>query len=180
MKRGIIVLLVVAMLGSGCPSAAPRLTAAQIKDLVWLDDHGYTRDGFDRPKNTAVAVAVDIFPLPGVGHFYLGYIGDGLKLMLLSWLVYPFFMAPIDAFRKSSYINDVAYLDYAHSQGWFDHPEGQGSPPPRVEADRAPTVAVQAPSTSSPAPARAAFCSSCGERFATDDQAFCPKCGNKR
>src|SRR2546421_171468 len=107
MRRLIIVLLVIALLTPACTSPVPKRSNDEIKKLLWLEAHGYTRDGFDAPKNTAVATLVDIFPLPGIGHFYLGYIGDGLKLMIVgSILVYGFILAPIDAFRKSSYRND--------------------------------------------------------------------------
>jgi hypothetical protein len=176
-----------------------------MKELIWLENHGYTRDdpGFNRPTNTALAVSIDILPLPGIGHFYLGYVGDGLKFMLLSWLVYPFIVAPVDAYRKSSYRNDTAFLEYAHEKGWFNHPEGPNGKPlppddPRAN-DRLPTPdqqqPVQAtqpaqparttPSTSSQVDDRPSgttdprpgFCSNCGSKVEGN---FCKACGTKR
>jgi hypothetical protein len=169
-KRAIALVLVGSLLAPGCTSKTPRLSVTQIRELVWLEDHGYDRDGFDSPKSTVLAVCLDIFPLPGIGHFYLGEIGDGLKMMLLSWLVYPFILAPLDAAAKSSYRNDAAFLDYAHAQGWFDRPDRPTETPKPVDEQPA----------SQPRPdadPRGNFCGNCGARV---DGNFCKNCGTKR
>ncbi len=196
-SRALTAVLVVSLI-AGCVSKPPRLTVAEERDLIWLEAHGYTRDGFNPPKNTAFAVLIDILPLPGIGQFYLGYVGDGLKMMLLSWLFYPFIVAPIDAYRKSSYRNDEAYLEYAREKGWLVQPESRKPVAPTdPRANEQPSTADQAsqptqasqPSTSVNAPVadparssgttepRPGFCSQCGAKV---DGNFCTACGAKR
>ncbi|MEZ0230637.1 MAG: hypothetical protein ACAI25_18595 [Planctomycetota bacterium] len=136
---------------AGCVHS-PIRSAEMEGQLRWLDLHGYDDGAVDKPKTPAIALILDILPIPGVGHYYVGDIKDGLKTSLLFWLIVPWIKGPIDAYKEASYMNDVAYIEYAKDHGWFDKPEGpNGRPGPgAVTKDETPPPSAKQPASAPP------------------------------
>lgn len=200
-RRFLTVALLVALLFGvcGCPHAPVRSSEMQAK-LLWLEQHGYTDDEVDLPKSCWLALVLDILPIPGVGHYYVGDIGDGIKTTLLCWTVAHWIMGPIDAWKEASYKNDVMFIAHAERHGWFEHPEGPGGTGPatkrpefpssenaasgrrsRNEKDRPPPADDgRDRARDTPPPSRggeSAFCADCGRKFEGN---FCGACGARR
>lgn len=183
---GTAVVLAAGAFISGCVHA-PKRSAQMEADLLWLAQQGYSDDGVDYPTSALVATLLDILPLPGIGHFYVGDIGDGIKTMCLFWLVVPWIKGPIDAFREARFQNDMAWLDYAEAQGWFEERDraaerAEAEAEARRERRRGGQGASDPVATSGGDrdASEAAFCAGCGARYKGADEAFCAGCGKKR
>lgn len=205
MRNAVVALLIAATIGGGCVSA-PSRSLDMIEDLAWLEAHGRTRDEVDLPKSVVLAALLDILPIPGVGHYYVGDIGDGIKTTLFFWLIVPWIMGPIDAAREARYQNDEAYLEDAHENGWFDardaEPDEDDPPRERHRAVEREALLTDEPAREEPPPAReeppasstptkgsrptrapaapAAFCTGCGAAFKDRAERFCASCGAER
>lgn len=182
---GTAVVLAAGALIAGCVHS-PKRSAQMEADLRWLDEQGYSDDEVDYPTSAAIALILDIFPIPGIGHYYVGDWGDGIKTSLLFWAVVPWIKGPIDAWREARYQNDMAWLEYADEQGWLDERNAQEE---RAEAEaqarddrrsgRGPSDPVASSGGDRDA-SEAAFCAGCGARFKGPDEAFCAGCGKRR
>lgn len=194
-KSATAVALVATSFISGCVHS-PRRSPQMEADLLWLEQQGYSDDEVDYPTSAAVALILDIFPIPGIGHFYVGDWGDGIKTSLMFWLIVPWIKGPIDAFREARYQNDMAWLEYAEDQGWFEErdnareraeQEAEARAEAREERRRGGARgdddrgSSRVASTGDDRDASdAAFCAGCGARFKGPNEAFCAGCGKKR
>lgn len=167
---------------AGCVTY-PQRSSEMVQQLAFLKSHGHSEDDVDLPNHAWLAVLLDVFPLPfpGMGHYYVGDIWDGIITNFTFFLVIPWIRGPIDAYKEAHYRNDVFFIAYAKDHGWFDETDRQPEKAPAKE----PEASHEEPAKPAPAPGKTAessqakFCPSCGARF-PDSAAFCPGCGARR
>lgn len=152
--KGKLLAVALALVSAGCVHSPVRSSQME-QDLVWLDTHGHDDGEVDKPKIPALAVILDILPIPGVGHYYVGDIGDGLKTSLLFWLIVPWIKGPIDAYKEASFKNDQAYIEHAKEHGWFDERDNPGAAKKAAPRATKPDPAEEDPAASEPPPSRA-------------------------